>query len=112
MTPSSGFGRRRAPSSTSLQTVTPRDARGGHEGRLARDAGALDQQVHVVDERGVLRAQDDFDAARAKPPASSSLVPVDADDPHPAARERERRRLARAGEAEDEGRAQEANSDA
>ena len=77
--------------------------RGGHEGYLARDTGALDQQVHVVDERGVLRAQDDFDAVLAKPPGVQLGVPVHADDPHPAARERERRGLARAGQAEDEG---------
>ena len=78
-------------------------ARGGHEGYLARDTGALDQQVHVVDERGVLRAQDDFDAVLAKPPGVQLVVPVDADDPDAAARERERRSLARAGQAEDEG---------
>jgi hypothetical protein len=78
-------------------------ARGGHEGYLARDTGALDQQVHVVDERGILRAQDDFDTVLAKPPGVELVVAVDADDVHPAAGERERRRLARAGEAEDQG---------
>ena len=87
-------------------------ARGGHEGRLARNAGALDQQVHVVDERGVFRAEDDFDACLAKPPGVELVVSVDADDAHAPACERERRGLARAREAEHEGPTQEANSDA
>ena len=77
-------------------------ARGGNEGGLARNAGALDQQVHVVDEHGVLRAQDDFDAALAKPPGVELAVSVDADDAHSTPDQCERRRLARAREAEDE----------
>ena len=77
----------------------PAAACGGHEGRLARNSGALHQQVHVLDERGVLRAEHDFDARRAKPPGVELAVPVDADDPDAAAGERQRRRLPRAGEA-------------
>ena len=75
---------------------------GGREGCLARDSGALHQQVHAVKERGVHRAEDDFDARLAKPPHVEALVPVHADDPDTPARERDRRGLARAREAEHE----------
>ena len=76
---------------------------GGHEGDLARDTRALDQQVHVVDEHGVLRAQDDFDTVIPKPPGLQLVVAVDTDDFDAAARERERRSHARPGQAEDQG---------
>ena len=57
--------------------------------------------VHVADVARTPRLA--FDAALAKPPGVELAVPVDPDDPHSTARQRERRRLARAGQAQDEG---------
>ena len=61
-------------------------ARGGDERRLRRNPGAFHEQVHAVEERGVVRAESDFDARRAKPPRVELLVPVDGDAPRPRAR--------------------------
>jgi hypothetical protein len=77
-------------------------ARGGHEGCLRRNAGAFDEQVHAVEQLGVVRAEDDFDAVLAKPPRVQPCVAIDADDRHAAPGKRERRRLPRAREAEHE----------
>jgi hypothetical protein len=77
-------------------------SRSGHEGRFRRDAGAFNEQVHAVEELGIVRAEDDFDACGAKPPPVEVLPAVDADDRDPTACKRERRRLARAGEAENQ----------
>ncbi len=84
----------------------------GHEGRLARDTGALDQQVHVVDERGVLRAQDDFDAGsrEACRRRARRFGRLRAPEPHGARGRAPRPRPS--GRGRGRGLAQEANSDA
>ena len=69
---------------------------------LRWNAGAFDEQVHAVEELGVVRAEDDFDACRAKPARVQLLVPVDSNDRYAATDERERGRLARAREAENQ----------
>ena len=102
VTPRIGLARSRKPSSTSLQTVTPRSRAAAAKGSRRRYAWAFHKQVHAVEKLGVVRAEDDFDTCLAKPPRVDVLPPVDPDDVHASPRQRERRRLARAGEAEDE----------
>jgi hypothetical protein len=77
-------------------------SRSGDEGRLAGHSGALDQHVHSLQQRGLLRSQVNFDTRRLEPPRVDVRRAVDTDHLLPAAGQRERRRLPRAREPEDE----------
>ena len=87
VTATSGFSRMREPSSSSLQTGIPAEARLGDEDRLGRHARALDEQLHPVEQRDVVVVPE---------------LAVRADDAHAAPLERSARRLPRAREAEHE----------
>ncbi len=81
----------------------PALARGGDEGCLRRHPGALDQDVHSLQQRCLLGSEVDFDAGRFEPPDVDVLGTVDGDDAIASSGERQGGCLPRPREAEDEG---------